>query len=382
MRRATGRGRWTISPSARNSDAVGDRRGVRVVRDHHDRLAELVDRLAQQRQHLLAGARVEVAGRLVGEQDGRARDERAGDGDALLLAAGELGRAVRAPVARGRPCRAAPRPTPRSGFAPASESGSTMFSSAVSIGSRLKNWKMKPMWSRRSCVSAVSLEPGDVDAGDRDRRPRSGRSRPARMCISVDLPEPDGPMIAVSWPCAMSSETPRSASHGGVAVAVAAGDAGGGHDRGGRARSGASHAWRSFMRPPSQPRAPGELRAAPTSGCAASAPCEVGSQVGQHGQDAAVVVVGRRQVELGEDRRDVLLHGALGDPGAPRSPGSSGPRPSARAPRARARSARPAGRRARRPSSSGDDLRVQRGAAAGHAADRVGERRRRRRRGP
>ena len=42
--------------------------------------------------------------------------------------------------------------------------------------------------------------------------PLSGRSRPARMCISVDLPEPDGPITAVSRPFAMSTETPRSAS--------------------------------------------------------------------------------------------------------------------------------------------------------------------------
>ena len=32
------------------------------------------------------------------------------------------------------------------------------------------------------------------------------------MCISVDLPEPDGPMTAVSRPSVMSTETPRSAS--------------------------------------------------------------------------------------------------------------------------------------------------------------------------
>ena len=38
----------------------------------------------------MRGARVEVAGRLVGQEDGRVGDERAGDGDALLLAAGEL----------------------------------------------------------------------------------------------------------------------------------------------------------------------------------------------------------------------------------------------------------------------------------------------------
>ena len=47
--------------------AVGDRRGVRVVRDHHGRLAERVDRVAQQREDLAAGGRVQVARRLVGE---------------------------------------------------------------------------------------------------------------------------------------------------------------------------------------------------------------------------------------------------------------------------------------------------------------------------
>ena len=41
--------------------------------------------------------------------------------------------------------------------------------------------------------------------------PSVGRSRPARMCISVDLPEPEGPMTAVSWPPAMPRSTPRSA---------------------------------------------------------------------------------------------------------------------------------------------------------------------------
>ena len=41
--------------------------------------------------------------------------------------------------------------------------------------------------------------------------PSVGRSRPARMCISVDLPEPDGPMTAVSWPLAIPRSTPRSA---------------------------------------------------------------------------------------------------------------------------------------------------------------------------
>ena len=31
------------------------------------------------------------------------------------------------------------------------------------------------------------------------------------MCIRVDLPEPDGPITAVNWPLATSTETPLSA---------------------------------------------------------------------------------------------------------------------------------------------------------------------------
>ena len=74
-----------------------------------------------------------------------------------------------------------------------------MFSSAVSIGSRLKNWKTKPMCSRRSFVRSESFSvvisvPSIVTV------PEVGLSSPARMCISVDLPEPDGPMTAVSLP--------------------------------------------------------------------------------------------------------------------------------------------------------------------------------------
>ena len=53
--------------------------------------------------------------------------------------------------------------------------------------------------------------------------PAVGLSSPARMCISVDLPEPDGPMIAVRSPCGMSRETPCSACDGRLALAVDAG---------------------------------------------------------------------------------------------------------------------------------------------------------------
>ena len=74
-----------------------------------------------------------------------------------------------------------------------------MFSSAVSIGSRLKNWKTKPM-----CCAAELRQVGVaelvISVPAIATVPRVGLSRPARMCISVDLPEPDGPITAVSLP--------------------------------------------------------------------------------------------------------------------------------------------------------------------------------------
>jgi hypothetical protein len=60
------------------------------VRHHDDRLAELADRRAQEPEYLGAAGRVEVAGRLVGEDNVRPGDQRPRAGDPLLLAAGQL----------------------------------------------------------------------------------------------------------------------------------------------------------------------------------------------------------------------------------------------------------------------------------------------------
>src|SRR6185295_4465399 len=75
---------------------------ARVVGDHADRRA-LVVQLLEQVHDLLAVARVEVAGRLVGVQDRRLADDRAGDRNALLLAARELRRVVLHPVRHAHP---------------------------------------------------------------------------------------------------------------------------------------------------------------------------------------------------------------------------------------------------------------------------------------
>ncbi len=98
-----------------------------------------------------------------------------------------------------------------SGFSPAIVSGNRMFSRAVSIGSKLKNWKMNPMCFLRSLVSGVSASLV-ISVPATCTEPDVGLSSPARMCIRVDLPDPDGPMTAVIRPTGMSTLTPRSAA--------------------------------------------------------------------------------------------------------------------------------------------------------------------------
>ena len=74
--------------------------GLRVMGDHHDGLAVLAVERLQQAQDLLGRLPVQVAGGLVADQQGRVGDDGAGDGHALLLAAGQFVRAVLRAVAQ------------------------------------------------------------------------------------------------------------------------------------------------------------------------------------------------------------------------------------------------------------------------------------------
>ena len=69
----------------------GPARDLRVVGDDDDRLAVLLGQLREEIEDDAGIALVEVAGGLVGEDDGRSIGQGAGDGDALLFAARELG---------------------------------------------------------------------------------------------------------------------------------------------------------------------------------------------------------------------------------------------------------------------------------------------------
>jgi hypothetical protein len=85
-----------------------------------------------------------------------------------------------------------------------------MFSAAVSVGTRLYAWKMNPTLSRRSSVSALSAR-AVRSVSPMNTRPLVTLSRPAMQCMSVDLPDPDGPMMALNWPAAKSTDTPSRA---------------------------------------------------------------------------------------------------------------------------------------------------------------------------
>ena len=61
-----------------------------IVRDQDDGLAELTIEAVELGEDFGAGRRIEIAGRLVGEQNFRLVDQGPGDGDTLLLPAGEL----------------------------------------------------------------------------------------------------------------------------------------------------------------------------------------------------------------------------------------------------------------------------------------------------
>src|SRR5581483_2569447 len=88
--------------------------------------------------------------------------------------------------------------------------GSATFLSALVRASKLKPWKTKPSFVSR-IVASWSSPRVETSTPSSAYVPDVGRSRQPRRFISVDLPEPDGPMIATYSPRAMVKVTPRSA---------------------------------------------------------------------------------------------------------------------------------------------------------------------------
>jgi hypothetical protein len=156
------------------------RRDLALVGDHEDRRA-LPVQLVQQREDPLAGAAVEVAGRLVGEHDRRAAEQRPRDRHALALAARQRGRHLIGAVAEADPferrlgaARRSAAPTP------AYSSPVATLSSALIPSSRKNCWNTK--------ADPVRPQGGEVAVAQRARvvapRPARRRRTGARACPS------------------------------------------------------------------------------------------------------------------------------------------------------------------------------------------------------
>ena len=187
-----------------DGDAVGDvPRQPEIVRDHEHRQAHLVAQPQQQRQDLAADRGVERGHRLVGDDHRRVQRERAGDDDALALAAGQLvrvaeeeplrrpqsgpGQRVRdqlSPRCRGSCGSAGPRRRPRRPTGAGSARRSGPAARAARCG------------GRRAAPSSSSRAAGP---GSGCRR-SVGFSRPSIVRASVVLPQPDSPASATISP--------------------------------------------------------------------------------------------------------------------------------------------------------------------------------------
>ena len=191
---------------------VGQARDPGVVGDQQDRLA-LGVRAAQQPEHVAGVGAVQVAGRLVGQQQAGLVGQRAGQRDPLLLAAGQPGR--RGARLVGMPSSASSssrRFLACRGVAPASSAGSSTLSATVMLRQQVEELEDEPD------VPAAQDRPAGLDKPS-TRCPRSqisplvAGSSPPSTCSRVDLPEPDGPMIATNSPSATSRSTPRTRLH-------------------------------------------------------------------------------------------------------------------------------------------------------------------------
>ena len=150
--------------------------------------------LDEQAQQPLRQVRIDVAGRLVGEQKLRPRDHRARDRRTLLFSAGEHRRQRRHAIAEPDPVARAPRPhrdsCPRHARSPAAAAPRFRRSSCDRAGGNPGT--RSPM--RRRSVASASLLSVAMSWPNRVISPRVGRSDRNSRRSSELLPAPEGPV--------------------------------------------------------------------------------------------------------------------------------------------------------------------------------------------
>ena len=211
-RMISGRASWSVRrPSwivvqdlavADDQHAIGVGGGPRLMGHQHDGLAQLDAGAGEELEDLRRrwcspGSR--SAHRPAG---GRAGCQRAGQRHPLLLAGGELIRARARPWRSGPPCSSSSSTralAARQAVPPPIRKGRATFSRTVSSGMRLKNWNTNPVLcaageGRLLVVEALMFTPSITTS------PPLGLSSPPSRWRSVDLPDPDAPMMARNSP--------------------------------------------------------------------------------------------------------------------------------------------------------------------------------------
>ena len=181
-------------------------------------------KVVQEIHDLFARTAVEVAGRFIRDDQDRVVDQCPGDGDALLLSAGEFLRLVMDAVS--------PSPTISSILCAFSSPSSCDLRIVMVIeqghrhipqggGARqqvvgLKDKSDLPV-ADTGQLNLVQL--ADILA-IQDVLPRVGWERQPRMCISVLLPEPEGPMMATNSPRFDRDADAVERGHAGITHAI------------------------------------------------------------------------------------------------------------------------------------------------------------------
>ena len=98
---------------------------------------------------------------------------------------------------------------------PAMADGNAMLCAMFRPGWRLKPWKMTPTRSRRTSVRIRRFD-APSSTSPRYISPEVRRSRPARQCNSVDFPDPEGPITAVSRPAEVEGDAVERAHFPGA----------------------------------------------------------------------------------------------------------------------------------------------------------------------
>ena len=198
-----------------DGDLLAHVRGdAQVVRDEQHRQVEGGAQLVQQVEHLLLHRHVERRHRLVGDDQLRLHGERAGDADALALAAGELVRiAVRGLGVEADQPQQLARLVQR-GLARRAVDDGPLGDDVADAPARIERGER--VLEHHLQRLAIGAQLGARQAGD-VARPRAQWRRcrrvPARRCSapSVDLPEPDSPTSASERPFGTSRLTPATA---------------------------------------------------------------------------------------------------------------------------------------------------------------------------